>query len=122
MAIDFRIRPPYGESLKMSLFSGQLPASDRFKEAPLSVGKKRIPSAIAGSLDMMVQEMDSAGVDFGVLMGRKTNHPVFGNTSTSELSEICKKYPDRFIPFAGLNPADEDWREQLDFAVQSGCK
>lgn len=122
MAIDFRIRPPYGESLKMSLFAGQLPANDRFKDAPLSIGKKRIPSAIRGSLDLMVREMDDAGIDVGVLMGRKTNHPVFGNTKTSELDEICKKYPDRFIPFAGLNPADADWREQLDEAVAAGCR
>lgn len=122
MAIDFRIRPPYGESLHMNLFTGQVPASERFKEAPLSIGKKRIASAVNGSIEMMVKEMDDAGIDYGVLMGRKTNHPVFGNTKTTELDEICKKYTNRFIPFAGLNPADPDWREQLEEAVKLDCK
>ena len=122
MAIDFRVRPPYGESLKMNLFSGLLPANDRFKEPPLNVGKKRVPSAVAGSIDMMVQEMDAGGIDVAVLMGRKTNNPVFGNTKTAELDEICKKFPGRFVGFAGLNPADEDWRDQLEDAVGRGFK
>lgn len=80
MAIDFRIRPPYGESLHMNLFTGQVPASERSKEAPLMIGKKRIASAVNGSIEMMVKEMDDAGIDYGVLMGRKTNHPVFGKS------------------------------------------
>lgn len=123
MAIDFRIRPPYGESLHMSLFtSGQMPASKRFEELPLMIGRKRIPSAVNGSLDMMIKEMDDAGIDYGVLMGRKTNHPVFGNTKNSEFDEICKKYPNRFFSFAALNPFDADWREQLDEAVKNGCR
>lgn len=122
MAIDFRVRPPYGEGFKMSLFSGLTPASARINEAPLSIGKKRIPSALSGDIQQFMREMDDAGIDSGVLMGRKTNHPVFGNSDTNELFELSGKYPGRFHVFAGINPADPDWREQMEDAAKRGAK
>ena len=122
MAIDFRMRPPYGEGPQMGIYKGLINGNDRFKDAPLSVGRKRIPSAIAGSMDMFMNEMDSAGIDYGVLMGRKTNHPVYGNTGNKPLYELAEKYDGRFFVFAGINPSDEDWREQIEEGLKHGIK
>lgn len=122
MAIDFRIRPPYGESKKQVLFKGLLPAKNRLDEAPLSIGKRRVASAIAGSVEQMVMEMDLAGIDVGVLMGRRTNNPVYGDAKTSELFELSAKYPGRFVVFAGIHPDDPDWREQIEDAKKKGAK
>lgn len=122
MAIDFRIRPPYGVSLKQCLFQGQLPASSRAAEGPFSIGRRRICSAIEGSVDLLVQEMNQAGVDVGVLMGRQTHNPVYGSSDTNELFEISDKYKGRFVVFAGISPEDEDWHEQMDDAAARGAK
>lgn len=122
MAIDFRVRPPYGEGKNQILFKGLLPASERLQEGPLSIGKRRVASALAGSVEQMVLEMDFAGIDVGVLMGRKTNNPVYGNADNNELFELAAKYPGRFVVFAGIHPDDPDWREQLEDAAQRGAK
>ena len=122
MAIDFRMRPPYGKGYSMGIFQGLHTPNDRSLEGPLFIGHKRVSSAIAGSMEMFMQEMDFAGIDMGVLMGRKTNHPVHGNTDTHELYELCEKYPGRFVVFAGINPNDADWREQLEDGIAHGIK
>ena len=80
MAIDFRVRPPYGKGFSMSLFKGIDLKASRLAEAPLAIGRRRIASAVSGSMDTFMAEMDDAGIDVGVLMGRKTNHPAFGNS------------------------------------------
>ncbi len=122
MAIDFRVRPPYGEGKNQVLFKGLIPPNNRLDEAPLMIGRRRVASAIAGSVDQMVQEMDIAGIDVGVLMGRKTNNPVYGNADTNELFELSEKYPGRFVVFAGIHPQEKDWREQLESAAARGAR
>lgn len=120
MAVDFRVRPPYGEGKNQVLFKGLMPPDNRLDEAPLMIGRRRVASAIAGSVDQMVQEMDIAGIDVGVLMGRKTNNPVYGNADTNELFELSEKFPGRFVVFAGIHPEEKDWREQLESAAARG--
>lgn len=122
MAIDFRVRPPYGVSLNQCLFQGQLPSPDRASEGPFSIGRRRIPSAVEGSMDLLIQEMNIAGIDVGVLMGRQTHNPVYGSSDTNELFELAEKYSGRFVVFAGISPEDEDWREQMDAAAARGAK
>ena len=122
MAIDCRVRPPFGKGLSQILFKGQLPAKNRLEENPLGLGKKRVASALAGSVEQMILEMDFAGIDVAVLMGRKTNNPIYGDSDNNELFDLRDKHPDRFIVFAGIHPDDPDWREQIDEACSKGAK
>lgn len=124
MAIDFRIRPPYGEGRGLNIFAKEWMylSNDLLSETDFGIGRRRIPSAINGDMDLFMREMDEAGIDVGVLMGRKTNDPKYGNISNKEIYELCDKYPGRFIPFAGINPDDADWRDQLKEGMDHGIK
>jgi hypothetical protein len=56
------------------------------------------------SVDLFFQEMDNAGVDKGILVGRQAGHRVVSN---DDIAELRGQYPGRF-PFAiaGINGID----------------
>jgi predicted TIM-barrel fold metal-dependent hydrolase len=61
------------------------------------------------SIAQLVAEMDEAGVDKAVVFGQDThatNNASFRNYTldNEELEKITRKYGDRFIPFAGIDP------------------
>lgn len=123
MAIDFRIRPPYGKFKSSNLFKYQFTPNDLALEGPTHAGVRRIASASELSVEKMVQEMDLAGIDVGVLMGRKTLNPATpGDSDNYELFELANKYPGRFVVFPGIHPAEPDWREQLTEFAKRGAK
>lgn len=118
MAIDFRIRPPYGSFLTMGGIAGDPVApKDRTKDDLMIPCRKRIPSLVERSMDLFMQEMDLAGIDIGVLMGRRTNNPLYGNSDDSEIYALCQRYPGRFVGFSGIDPHDKGALDQLNNAA-----
>jgi len=56
------------------------------------------------SLLLFMEEMDEAGVDKGILVGRQAGHRIVSN---DEIAELRDKYPDRFpVALAGINGSD----------------
>ena len=89
MAIDFRIRPPFGSFLSMGGIAGDpIPPKDRTLDDAMIPCRKRIPSLVEGSIELFMQEMDLAGIDLGVLMGRRTNNPAYGNANDEDIYEL----------------------------------
>jgi uncharacterized protein len=104
MIIDARVRPPY-KSLKQVLASepGARPPARR---SPLVSGYERTPSMIQKSWELFLEEMDAAGVDKGILVGRQAGHRIILN---DDIAELRDQYPDRFpVALAGINGADMD--------------
>ena len=102
MVIDARVRPPY-KSLQQVLASapGARPA---VKRSPLVSGYERPPSMVQKSLELFIAEMDDAGVDMGILVGRQAGHRIVSNDDIAELRDT---YPDRFpVALAGINGSD----------------
>jgi predicted TIM-barrel fold metal-dependent hydrolase len=102
MIIDARVRPPY-KSLQQVLASA--PGTRKaVKRSPLISGYERPPSMVQKSLELFIDEMDDAGVDKGVLVGRQAGHRIVSNDDIAELRDT---YPDRFpVALAGINGSD----------------
>jgi predicted TIM-barrel fold metal-dependent hydrolase len=102
MILDARVRPPY-KSFQQVLASAPR-ARPAVKRSPLISGYERPPSMVQKSLELFIDEMDDAGVDKGVLVGRQAGHRIVSNDDIAELRDT---YPDRFpVALAGINGSD----------------
>ncbi len=62
-----------------------------------------------GSIKDLIRGMDEAGVEKSVILGQDTSHtksPFFKNYTikNEQLKKLSDSYPDRFVPFAGVDP------------------
>ena len=82
MIIDFRLRPPVKPYL-----SGKMYNLERNKRLSESMGMYQPPSVLNYSMDMLLDEMDEAGVTIGVVPGRESN-PGMGDATCEEVTSI----------------------------------
>jgi len=100
--IDARVRPPY-KSLTQVL-APDPGARPSVKRSPLVSGYERTPSMTKKSHELFMEEMDAAGVDKGILVGRQAGHRTIVN---DDIAALRDRYPDRFpVALAGINGAD----------------
>ncbi len=115
--IDFRIRPPFKGFLDTVMYS-QPVRRDRFTRQ-LSLE----PSAAAkeSSCDLLIKEMDEAGIDVGVVVGRESGF--LGSVSNADVMEFVRAYPGRFIGVASVGLADrKKAMSEIDAAMAAGFK
>ncbi len=73
------------------------------------VGKMNAASGLMGgmSLEAMIEEMDSAGIERAFLIAPRTGRPGLPgcyHMPYSVIADACEKYPDRFSGLAGIDP------------------
>lgn len=124
MVIDFRIRPPYKSFWELGIFKGWDMPEDPAGMGATMIGRDRIPSAEAGSMDLFLKEMDEAGIVTSVIMGRRTSdeHIGKGKNDNNETYELMQKYPGRFVGFAGADPTEEGYIEEIERCAKLGFK
>src|SRR5689334_18349110 len=98
--IDFRLRPPAGGFLSMLLYSD----GARRDRLTRQHGFDPAPSAVEGSMPLLLAEMDRAGVTSGVVIGR--NSGPLGSISNDGVMEIVRAHPGRFIGAASIDPSN----------------
>jgi len=121
MVIDFRVRPPYRGFLEMGIFTKYVvPQADPRKMSAFDMGRASVPSCEQKSMDLFIQEMDEAGVEKCVVMGRmnKGSGINAGNILPEDLYELTKLYPGRFVPFAGIDPNEVDAIKHVERAAR----
>src|SRR5215470_3407700 len=94
--IDFRIRPPYKDFLDAVMYS-QPERRDRFTR---QLGLEPSRAAAEKSCDLLLAEMDAAGIDVGVVVGRSPGF--LGSVSNATVLEFVKSYPGRFHAVASV--------------------
>lgn len=96
MFVDMRLRPPVAGWKNARLYSLQAFQSLEHPSYPRPKG--------AETHDMadVIAEMDDANIEWGVAMGRQSAGPL-GSLANSELEELVRAYPDRFLAWAGLD-------------------
>ncbi|MDA8227672.1 MAG: amidohydrolase family protein [Desulfitobacterium hafniense] len=104
MIIDFRLRPPYGSYLQTIMYRDPDFCENNFSN---KMGMYQAQSVKKHSLELMLQEMNEAGITKAVIPGRKAN-PRMGVVNNKDIVELVEKYPDRFIGFPGIDPSDTD--------------
>lgn len=98
MIIDFRLRPPLGGFLNTLMYS----AGERRDGFTRTVGFEPSPAAQQQSMDLLMREMEEAGVDKGVVVGRLAG--TLGSVSNDDVARIVRDYPGRFIGAASIDP------------------
>jgi predicted TIM-barrel fold metal-dependent hydrolase len=115
--IDFRLRPPFASYLQTIMYSNIERTASSAKKKGMEVAK----SARERSCDLLIQEMDEAGVTVGVAPGRDGG--VLGSMSNDDLIELIKKYPGRFVGLAGIDPSDRKKAMQvIERSMKLGLK
>lgn len=115
--IDFRIRPPYKGFLDTAMYAG----AERRDRITRSIQLEPSPAAQQKSVPMMLVEMDSAGIDLGVVVGR--NSGALGSVDNAVVKEFCDAHPGRFIPVASVDPSNRKQAvRDIDAAVSAGFR
>lgn len=96
--IDMRLRPPVPAWTKGSVFRTAMHYPRHF------VTFKGSKSAWLESVDVLFEEMDSAGIRYGVAMGRNSSGAGnLGGVANKDIVEVVERYPDRFLGFLGVD-------------------
>lgn len=98
--VDFRIRPPYSDFLHTLMYTNAHRRNDITRKLGFSPSR----AAEDQSVPLLLEEMDSAGVSHGVIVGRKSGS--LGNVRNSVVKEFCDSSPYRFIPVGSIDPSD----------------
>jgi uncharacterized protein len=93
--VDMRLWPP------LPTWLGQL----QFKRGDdyyANLGYQKPNSVRSQSTDDLLAEMDAAGVQWGVVMGRQSEEPL-GVIPNDEIATCIREHPDRFVGWAGID-------------------
>lgn len=96
--IDMRLRPPVPAWTKGSVFRTAMHYPRHFFTF------KGARSAWLESVDVLFEEMDSAGIRYGVAMGRASSGAGnLGGVANKDIVDLVARYPDRFLGFLGVD-------------------
>lgn len=109
MVVDMRVRPPLPSLRSSILFQPGGVEQTRHPDYP------RAESAKQASMALLIQEMDEAGLQYGVVMGRRSAPP-FGSIDNEEIKALLNEYPERFLAWAGLDlsQSPDAWLADID--------
>lgn len=97
--IDMRLRPPFRSILKEKVWSEYCEFAQWNSKQYFGVDEVS-PALVNRSMEEMVQEMDEAGVDIGVVAFKQNA------TDNDDIERLVESFPGRFLCLAGLNPFD----------------
>ena len=81
MIVDMRLRPPTKSWIEKPQFKKEV------TYYPTRIGFPRPPSADQQSMSLLLQEMDKAGITWGVVMGRQSAEPL-GVIPNDEIRDV----------------------------------
>jgi uncharacterized protein len=115
--IDFRLRPPLKGFLDLIMYAN----ADRRDAATRRHGMEPARSAQEQSMDLLLAEMDEAGVTIGVVMGRYSG--LYGSVTNQDVADIVSMHPGRFVGVGSIDPSNRKKAlRQIDEALALGLK
>lgn len=115
--VDMRLRPPIASWTDKPQYKEIAGAY-----VPTRIGFPRPPSAVNRSVPTLLQEMDQAGIQWGVIMGRKAKAPL-GVISNADIATFIAENSRRFVSFVGVSvsdPIESSLTEIKDFISRPG--
>ncbi len=114
---DLRLRPPMAGFLNMILYTLDQRRNDRTRMH----GFEPAPSAMALSMDMLLEEMEQGGVAMGMVVGRHSGQ--LGSITNDDVKAVVDAYPDRFVGAASIDPLERNEAlENIDRCMANGFK
>jgi len=98
--IDFRLRPPLAGFRDLIMYAD--PA--RRDRVTRIHGFEPAASAARQSIDLLLAEMEEAGIACGLMTGRLSKQ--LGSIGNDDLAGIAARYPGRFVWAASVDPSD----------------
>ena len=120
MIIDFRVRPPYKSFMHGILYEKQPEHPDPLSQIWSDIDKDPAVSAQEHSFKLFIEEMEASGISRAVIMGRKADE--YGEVDNEDILELTRAHPQRFIPFAGLNPHEADMPDRIGELARQGFR
>ena len=117
--IDMRLRPPVEAWTKGTVFRTAMHYPRHFFTF------KGARSAWLESVDVLFEEMDSAGIKYGVAMGRASSGAGnLGGVANKDIVDVVSRYPERFLGFLGvdLDAIQENLAEIREYAQAPNIK
>src|SRR5215469_8781800 len=105
MIIDFRVRPPFGSFTRTHLYGKRDLATDPVGTNGLMMNMPYYRSFEELSMDAFMQEMDEAGIDVAVVVGR-TAPPPFNGVDNTDVAALVERYPERFVGIGSVDVSD----------------
>ena len=110
--IDFRVRPPFGMFKKEFFFD-----NDILKRFAAQTAMPSSESALEGSMDKFIEEMDKAGIEKGVVWPR-TSFGLFGSNDgktnfNEDIVKLMNTYPNRFLGAVAIDIFDVAHTEEI---------
>ncbi|MFQ5861412.1 MAG: amidohydrolase family protein [Dehalococcoidia bacterium] len=96
MIVDFRCRPAPLATLERS----------RIEHFQKVFDFRLTRSYREGSVELLLEEMDEAGVDKGVIIGRQNTKAGHLNNSNDDIARMVAQYPERFVGIGGIDTSD----------------
>lgn len=116
MIIDCRLRPPSRGFLNLSLFRD----IERTARMSKCFGMPQAPSTRERSTELLIKEMNAAGISIGIVPGRKA-YPFLGGVENDDIVAIMQDYPGRFLGVAGIDPTNKQQAyDEIDKYVNNG--
>lgn len=94
--IDFRVRASTPEMV--SVAQGKGPFRDMLARKAKPYDQRVYP------VEELVEEMDAAGIEVGVMQGRDLETTFDWKMSNDHVAEVISKFPQRFVGYAGVDP------------------
>ena len=114
---DFRVRPPFKGFLSMVMYA-QPERRDGFTR---NLKLQPSPAASQQSVDLMIKEMDDAGIEAGLIVGR--NAGTLGSVSNAEVEEFVAAHPGRFVAAGSVDITNRRKAvSEIDAAIAKGFK
>lgn len=115
--IDFRLRPPVAGFLDTLMYS----AGERRDGFTRSVGFEPSAAAQRQSMELLLSEMDDAGVERGVVVGRLAG--TLGSVPNADVLALVNDHGGRFIGAASIDPSSRRQAiDMIDTALAQGFR
>jgi predicted TIM-barrel fold metal-dependent hydrolase len=122
MIVDFRVQPPYGSFLDIYFYRERPAVPDPLKVTQYELARRESASFTERSIERFLQEMDTLGIDVAVIMGQRSG-PSWGSVDNADIAELVRRFPTRFVGFAGVDAHDQGASDEVRRAVEEfGCR
>ncbi len=111
MIVDFHAHLPHPDNFGQGFWDGWVDISALLANRPLERVRQRMPEFFDTTGDLVIQDMDAAGIDVSVLLVNDWGTARYVGEARNDIeqlnklySDVAKKHPGRLIPFAGIDP------------------